>query len=216
MRLHLGSRLMLTIFVIASLALIVACGGAAEDDTDSAPAAAPQATTAPQATAAPQPAATAVPAATAAPTTAPTTAPAMMEGPEGVLNIGFKELGPYSASNKLTESTVWLYVSTSSHEQLNLLGLDGEFRPKVGESWSVDESGTVWTFTLKKGVEFSKGWGEVTVDDYIFGAEGQVAPDSISSISGPVRRIFFHPDGGLTKIDDYTLNWIQLNPNSIH
>ena len=76
-----------------------------------------------------------------------------------VLNIGFKELGPYSASNKLTESTVWLYVSTSSHEQLNLLGLDGEFRPKVGESWSVDESGTVWTFTLKKGVEFSKGWG---------------------------------------------------------
>ena len=44
---------MLTIFVIASLALIVACGGAAEEDTDSAPTAAPQATTAPQATAAP-------------------------------------------------------------------------------------------------------------------------------------------------------------------
>ena len=95
MRLHLGSRLMLTIFVILSLALIVACGGAAEEETGTAPTAAPQATTAPQATAAPQPAATAVPAATAAPTAAPTTAPAMMEGPEGVLNIGFKELGPY-------------------------------------------------------------------------------------------------------------------------
>ena len=212
MRLHLGSRLILTIFVILSLALIVACGGAAEEEPDSAPTAAPQATTPPQATAAPQPAATAVPAATAAPTVAPTTAPAMMEGPEGVLNIGFKELGPYSASNKLTESTVWLYVSTSSHEQLNLLGLDGEFKPKVGESWSVDESGTVWTFTLKKGVEFSKGWGEVTADDYIFGAEGQVAPDSISSISGPIRRIFFHPDGGLTKIDDYTIELDTVEP----
>lgn len=209
MRLHLGSRLVITIVVIMSLALIVACGGAAEEDP---PTAAPQATTAPQATVAPQPGATAVPAATAAPTTAPTTAPAMMAGPEGTLNIGFKELGPYSASNKLTESTVWLYVSTASHEQLNLLGTDGEFRPKLGESWSVDESGTIWTFKLKQGVEFSKGWGEVTVDDYIFGAEGQVAPDSISSVSGPVRRIFFHPDGGLTKIDDYTVQLDTVQP----
>ena len=213
MRLHLGSRLILTIIVIVSLALIVACGGAAEEETDSAPAAAPQATTAPQATAAPQQAATAVPAATAAPTTAaPTTAPAMMEGPEGVLNIGFKELGPYSASNKLTESTVWLYVATASHEQLNYTDSNGEFQPKVAESWTVDDSGSVWTFTLKKGVEFSKGYGEVTVDDYIFGAEGQVAPDSISSISGPVRRIFFHPDGGLTKIDDYTFELNTVEP----
>ena len=213
MHLHLDSRLIMAIIVTMSLILIVACGGAAEEETDSAPTAAPQATTAPQATAAAQPADTAVPAATAAPTAAPpTTAPAMMTGPEGVLNIGFKELGPYSASNKLTESTVWLYVASSSHEQLNYTDENGQFQPKVAESWSVDDSGTVWTFTLKKGVEFSKGYGEVTVDDYIFGAEGQVAPDSISSLLGGVRRIFFNPDGGMTKIDDHTFELDTVDP----
>ena len=39
-----------------------------------------------------------------------------------------------------------------------------------------------------------------------------MAPDSISSISGPVRRIFFHPDGGLTKIDDYTVELDTVVP----
>ena len=203
-------RSVICILGILVLLVVISCGSADEPAPEATEA--PQATAAPQPTAAPQQAATAAPVATAAPTAAPTTAPAMMQGPEGVLNIGFKELGPYSASNKLTESTVWLYVATASHEQLNFTDANGQFQPKVAESWSVDESGSVWTFKLKQGVEFSKGYGEATVDDYIFGAEGQVAPDSISSISGPVRRIFFHPDGGLTKIDDYTFELNTVEP----
>ena len=203
-------RSVIYILGILVLLVIISCGSADEPAPEATEV--PQATAAPQPTEAPQQGATAAPVATAAPTAAPTTAPAMMEGPEGVLNIGFKELGPYSASNRLTESTVWLYVASSSHEQLNYTDANGQFQPKVAESWSVDDSGTVWTFTLKQGVEFSKGYGEATVDDYIFGAEGQVAPDSISSLLGGVRRIFFNPDGGMTKIDDHTFELDTVDP----
>ena len=80
----------------------MACGGA--DEPEAAPTSAPQT----QPTAAAAAAATQAPVATAAPTAVPpTSAPAMM-GPTGTLNIGFKELGPFSNSNRLTESTVWL------------------------------------------------------------------------------------------------------------
>ena len=212
MYIYLNRRLIMTIFVILSLGLIVACGGAAEEETDSAPTAAPQATAAPQQAATAAPAATSAPAATAAPTAVPpTTAPAR-DAPTGTLNIGFKELGPYSHSNRLTESTVWLYVGTASHESLLRITPEGEKVGKLGNSWAVDETGTLWTFTLNKGVQFHKGWGEVTVDDYIFAANDHVADGSISSLLGTAKRIFHNPEGGMTKIDDYTFEVDTVTP----
>ena len=132
----------------------MACGGA--DEPEAAPTSAPQ--TQPTAASA----ATQAPVATAAPTAVPpTSAPAMM-GPTGTLNIGFKELGPYSTSNRLTESTVWLYVGTASHESALRITPQGTIAGKLMEEWSVNDAGTVWTFKLNEGVQFHKGWGEVT------------------------------------------------------
>ncbi len=37
-----------------------------------------------------------------------------------------------------------------------------EVEPALAESWKISPDGTVWTFTLRRGVPFHKGFGEVT------------------------------------------------------
>jgi len=38
----------------------------------------------------------------------------------------------------------------------------------LAESWEVSEDGLVWTFYLRKGVQFHRGWGELTAEDVVF------------------------------------------------
>jgi hypothetical protein len=121
-----------------------------------------------------------------------------MAGPTGTLNIGFKGSGPYSTSNRLTESTVWLYVRTASHETLLRLTPEGTVAGKLAEEWSVDESDTVW--------------GEATVDDYIYSANDHVAEGGFSWLLGTVKRIFFAEGGSMTKIDDYRFEVDTVTP----
>jgi peptide/nickel transport system substrate-binding protein len=46
--------------------------------------------------------------------------------------------------------------------------------PDLAESWTVSDDGTVWTFTLRKGVQFHKGFGELTAEDVRFSFERQM------------------------------------------
>ena len=121
-----------------------------------------------------------------------------MAGPTGTLNIGFKGSGPYSTSNRLAESTVWLYVRTASHETLLRLTPEGTVAGKLAEEWSVDESDTVW--------------GEATVDDYIYSANDHVAEGGFSWLLGTVKRIFFAEGGSMTKIYDYRFEVDTVTP----
>ncbi len=145
-------------------------------------------------------------------TAVPGAAPAMM-GPSGTLNIGFKELGPYSVSPRYTSDTITLYTGTASHESLLRLTLDREVAPKLAEEWSVDSTGTVWNFKLNEGVQFHDGWGEVTADDFIFSVNELAAEDSIASFAAISRRIYFAEGGGITKIDDYRFEVDTVVPN---
>ena len=49
-----------------------------------------------------------------------------------------------------------------------------EVEPDLAESWTVSDDGTVWTFKLRQGVEFHKGYGELTADDVKFSFERQM------------------------------------------
>ncbi len=43
-----------------------------------------------------------------------------------------------------------------------------ELEPDLAERWEVSPDGRVWTFVLRKGVQFHKGYGELTADDVKF------------------------------------------------
>ena len=49
-----------------------------------------------------------------------------------------------------------------------------EVEPDLAASWSLSPEGTIWTFKLKKGVQFHKGFGELTAEDVKFSLERQI------------------------------------------
>jgi peptide/nickel transport system substrate-binding protein len=49
-----------------------------------------------------------------------------------------------------------------------------EVEPDLAESWTLSPDGTLWTFKLKKGVQFHKGFGEMTAEDVKFSFERQI------------------------------------------
>jgi len=54
------------------------------------------------------------------------------------------------------------------YEQPIRIGNDGIPQPGLVETWSVDATGTVWTFTLRKGVKWQQGKGEFTAADLLY------------------------------------------------
>src|SRR5438876_1226637 len=49
-----------------------------------------------------------------------------------------------------------------------------EVEPDLAESWTLSPEGTIWTFKLRKGVQFHKGFGEFTAEDVKFSFERQI------------------------------------------
>jgi peptide/nickel transport system substrate-binding protein len=49
-----------------------------------------------------------------------------------------------------------------------------EVEPDLAESWTLSPDGTVWTFKLRKGVQFHKGFGEMTAEDVKFSLDRQI------------------------------------------
>src|SRR5882672_7710567 len=49
-----------------------------------------------------------------------------------------------------------------------------EVEPDLAESWTLSPEGTIWTLKLRKGVQFHKGYGELTAEDVKFSFERQI------------------------------------------
>ena len=218
-----------------ALALVLACGGASEapaaapasgqtPSQQSAAPAAPAATEAPAAAAAP--AATEVPVAAAvvAPTATPQTAAPAMEGekPSGRMIVGQKELGPFMGHPALTGNPQIFVLQTAPIGE-SLLTVSSELRPvaMLAKGWEVSEDGSTWTFNLQEGVQFHKGYGEMTAEDVIwsmrqFGADGSKHPRASN-----MRGIWENPEGHTIAIDDYTVEvntgapWSEVPVNEI-
>ncbi len=193
------------------LALIAACGGTAqpEETTTGQPAAEQSAAT-------PMTGDTAVAAATVAPETA------MAEVPTGTLTVGQKELGPFMGHPRFTGNPQIFVLQTAPIGE-SLLTVSKELRPvgMLAKSWEVSEDGSTWTFRLNEGVQFHKGYGEMTAEDVIwsmrqFGAEGSKHPRASN-----MRGIWENENGHAKAIDDYTVEvntgepWSEVPVNEI-
>lgn len=71
--------------------------------------------------------------------------------------------------NPLQIENVELYnLYTLIYEQPIRFGLDGKAQPELAETWDVDDTGTIWTFKLRQGVQWQGGYGEMTSADVIY------------------------------------------------
>ena len=201
-----------TLFVAPLLlALLVACGGAAQSEEP--------ATGQP---AAEQPATTAIAVATPVSAAPADTSSIAMEQPTGTLTVGQKELGPFMGHPALTGNPQIFVLQTAPIGE-SILTVSSDLKPiaMLAKSWSVSEDGSTWTFNLNEGVQFHKGYGEMTAEDVIwsmrqFGAQGSKHPRASN-----IRGIWENEDGHAKAIDDYTVEvnsgepWSEVPINEI-
>ena len=74
----------------------------------------------------------------------------------------------------------------------------------LAKSWEVSEDALTWTFYLNEGVQFHKGYGELTADDVIWSFD-EFANSSIHPRASNIRGVWSNPDGYVRAVDKYTV-----------
>ena len=176
------------------LLLLIACGAAAT---------ATPAPPAPKAPAAAAPAATVAPAATATPFPKPT-----ITG-KPLLNRLVVAFSPADLDTNVpwfnSRRSTWV-KSTALETLLHVDQKTGDYLPGLATKWEVSPDGKTWTFTLRKGVQFHDGWGEVTAKDVVHSAWAYTQEVSLSP-DVPQWRALVGRDAEVAQnvqiIDDY-------------
>ncbi len=75
------------------------------------------------------------------------------------------------------------------YEYLVYLDDEGNAVPGLAESWEMSEDGKTWTFTIREGVPFSGGHGDVTAEDVAYSIERLIGEDSRAGPASTMRRI---------------------------
>ena len=91
----------------------------------------------------------------------------------------------------------------------NLIEIDpvtGNMTPGLATSWSLEPNGSSWRFKLREGVQFHKGWGEMTAQDVVWSFDNRTAEDALNSGAVTARALI----GGIDVINDHEVV-IHLN-----
>jgi|HigsolmetaAR202D_1030399.scaffolds.fasta_scaffold02555_7 ABC-type dipeptide transport system, periplasmic component len=91
-------------------------------------------------------------------------------------------------------------LATLIFDGLTRIGADGMPEPALARSWSIDETGTVYTFQIRNDAKWHDG-SQVTADDVIFTIRSIQSRDFVgdSSLAGLWRAVL------VDKIDDFTI-----------
>ena len=114
---------------------------------------------------------------TASARAAPTTVPqatasgdaAMAVEPTGTLNTGLKEMGPFFLHpSNLGNPQIFVHGTAPIGEGLIQKDIHREVSGLLAKSWEISEDFLTWTFELNEGVQFHKGYGEMTSEDVVW------------------------------------------------
>lgn len=87
---------------------------------------------------------------------------------------------------------------------------DRKLTPCLATSWKPNQDGSVWTFSLRKGVKFHSG-GEMKADDVVATfdrlVDPKIASKALSAFKGILQK------GATRKVDDYTIEFHLDAPN---
>ncbi|TGQ49639.1 peptide ABC transporter substrate-binding protein, partial [Mesorhizobium sp. M1C.F.Ca.ET.193.01.1.1] len=95
-------------------------------------------------------------------------------------------------------------------EYLCIAGSDLVLQPALAESWKPNDTGTMWTFKLRKGVKFHSG-GEMKADDVVASIDRLADPANSSNALSVFRGLL--QKGATKKVDDYTVEFHLDAPN---
>lgn len=99
------------------------------------------------------------------------------------------------------------------HQVGEFLCVDGSdllLQPCLATSWKPNQDGSVWTFTLRKGVKFHSG-SEMKADDVVATIDRLADPKNASNALSVFKGIL--QKGGTRKVDDYTVEFHLDVPN---
>jgi ABC-type transport system substrate-binding protein len=195
------------------LAVVIACGEEATETAAPAAAATPAAevVTLPPSVTGQTPAATAAPAAAVPDTdTGPTV-------PQGTLDVGMAVLGPYVATLYDAGYFQNRFAELITHETLFVMGIDGEWDPRLIKSFDVSADGLTYTMYLQEGAKWhnrtnSGDWGDFNADDFIWSI-GQISKEGGKHVQrGNTEKVFRCEGCELTKIDEHTVQLTRPTP----
>ncbi|ODT66079.1 MAG: hypothetical protein ABS75_29340 [Pelagibacterium sp. SCN 63-23] len=64
-----------------------------------------------------------------------------------------------------------------------------EYIPTLATEWTQSEDATVWTFKLREGVQFHRGYGEMTSEDVVFSYERAIAEGTNRTILSNIESV---------------------------
>jgi peptide/nickel transport system substrate-binding protein len=89
--------------------------------------------------------------------------------PKGTINAGLSELGPFILHpSTLGNPQIFVHGTAPIGEGLFQQGIDRKVVGMLAKSWSISDDFKTWTFKLNKGVQFHKGYGEMTSEDVLW------------------------------------------------
>ena len=182
--------------VLATLALavIVACGSSAPAPEEPA-ASSSDGTAPPQAQIAP----------TAMPAGAEVTSQTMTIQPAGKLTMGQEEINVFSGHPALSVNPQLFVITTAPVvEGLMVWNSNLEAEPLLAESWSISDDFATWTFNIRKGVQFHKGYGEMTAEDVAWSYSHWITNTKHARATA-LQRFWAHPEGSVEVVDSHTL-----------
>ena len=182
--------------VLATLALavIVACGSSAPAPEEPA-ASSSDGTAPPQAQIAP----------TAMPVGAEVTSQTMTIQPAGKLTMGQEEINVFSGHPALSVNPQLFVITTAPVvEGLMVWNSNLEAEPLLAESWSISDDFATWTFNIRKGVQFHKGYGEMTAEDVAWSYSHWITNTKHARATA-LQRFWAHPEGSVEVVDSHTL-----------
>ncbi len=104
--------------------------------------------------------------------------PTPADAQKKILKIAHKEpetLDPHTSILGQTQSSVrFMYRGLAKFAVIDGKVTTAKVQPDLAEKWDVSEDGLVWTFHLRKGVQFHKKFGEMTAEDVKYSFERQI------------------------------------------
>ncbi|MDA0265256.1 MAG: ABC transporter substrate-binding protein [Chloroflexi bacterium] len=104
----------------------------------------------------------------------------------------------------MTSSPRIQFTNSSVGEGLITTAPDFSANPMLAKSWSISDDFLTWTWKFQEGVQFHKGYGEMTAEDVLYSYQ-QWNAGAKHARAGIIGEFFNHTDGGSEIIDDYTL-----------